>query len=47
MTPSIIIITTNEVIVMINIGIDYEEETYCDLLFNQVSKLTQKTWREC
>lgn len=47
MISAIISTTTNEVIIMINIGIDYEEETYCDLLFNQVSKLTQKTWREC
>jgi hypothetical protein len=27
---------------MININIDYEKELYCDLLFNQVKKMTLK-----
>jgi hypothetical protein len=27
---------------MIKINIDYEKELYCDLLFNQIKKLTLK-----
>ncbi|MFP4403114.1 MAG: hypothetical protein ACLFPJ_02075 [Candidatus Woesearchaeota archaeon] len=27
---------------MININVDYNKELYCDLLFNQIKKLTLK-----